>query len=117
MKINFLSLNTPGSSFHFMEQPESFLHDYIFDVSLDRPRLEGYITGFFDGEGHVGLYIYKGLPKPVLSFSNDNVHVLNFIQYGFALMGIDFRIYRKSRQLKIQGWKDENSLREVVSAA
>lgn len=97
-----------------MRENNSSSHNLIFDMGLDKRRLEGYITGFFDADGHVGLYVYNGIPRPVISFSNDSIHVLNFIHYGFQLLGIDFRIYPKSRQLRINAWKEEESLREVV---
>ena len=95
-----------------MKETKPPSHDLMFDMGLDKRRLEGYITGFFDADGHVGLYIRDGIPRPVISFSNDSIHVLNFIHYGFQLLGIDFHIYPKSRQLRINAWKEP--LRDVV---
>ena len=97
-----------------MQQNNLEQHDRLFDLCADTPRLEGYLTGFFDADGHVGLYAPKGTPTPVISFSNNDEHVLNFIQYAFSLQGIDFTIYPKSKQLRISSWKYEDSLRGVV---
>jgi len=83
------------------------------DILPSPDFIKGYIAGFFDGEGSVGLYFHKDRPKPVISITNFHWHTLNYLQaLGFPLLRINFRS-QKRMQLRISAWEDIKSFVEV----
>jgi hypothetical protein len=85
----------------------------FIDVFPSTEFCKGYAAGFFDGEGSVGLYIYKNRPKPVISITNCHWHVLNYLQtLVLPLLEVDFH-GQKQMQIRISAWKDIQNFVEV----
>jgi len=77
----------------------------IIDVFPSEDFAEGYVAGFFDGEGSVGLYLEKNRPKPVISITNCHWHVLNYLHaLVLPLLQIDVR-GQKNMQIRITSWE------------
>lgn len=76
------------------------------DVLPPKDYAEGYIAGFFDGEGFVSLRIQKNRPSPIIGIANTHVHVLNWLRaLVFPLEEIDYvHLYLKNRQIRIFRW-------------
>ena len=77
----------------------------VIDVFPSEDYRRGYVAGFFDADGFVGLYIHN-TPKPSIVFTNTHVYVLDWLRTSvFQDEGIDYiYAYRKSRQIKIYRW-------------
>lgn len=78
----------------------------VIDVFPPEDYRRGYVAGFFDADGFVGLYIQNNRPTPIISFTNTHVHVLNWLRtLVFQLEEIDYvHVYPKNRQIKIFRW-------------
>jgi len=78
----------------------------VIDVLPPEDYRRGYVAGFFDADGFVGLYIRNDRPTPIICFTNTHVHVLNWLRtLVFQLEEIDYiHVYPKSRQIKISRW-------------
>ena len=52
----------------------------VIDVLPPEDYRRGYVAGFFDADGFVGLYIRNDRPTPIICFINTHVHVLNWLR-------------------------------------
>lgn len=75
------------------------------DVFPSEEFAKGYVAGFFDGEGSVGLYFQENRPKPVISITNCHWHILNYL-HALVLPLLEIDVCRpKYMQIRISSWE------------
>ena len=75
------------------------------DIVPSTEFAEGYVAGFFDGEGSVGLYLERNRPTPRISLTNYDWHVKNYVSaLLLPILGID-ALPPKYAQIRISSWE------------